>query len=157
MDLKQKMREKVTESETRDSDDSMSSDSNIMDDLNNFLENVNKLLENDFVKDKIQQTTRGGHRGRDVMDSGEGNPPQSPPPNQGGNPQRPQPITGEVDLRDYFADKIRSEEGRQELSEQIGALTKYLDPDATLEQIQDEVTSEEFVEKVDKLKEAGMI
>lgn len=143
-----------------------------MDKFNELLTNVNKLLENDLVQKRIASKTE--NQGRPVMGNG-GQPqpqPQQPQPqpvqSQPQPQSNPQPNTQDVgennggsdrdlDLKDYFADKIKTEDGREELKQQIGELTEYLDPDATLEQIQEEVVSEEFVGQVEQLKEMGAI
>ena len=152
--------------------------------INDLLENVENLLNNDFVQnrlaDKMEQG-KGGRGGR-PMPQPQGQPQQTQNhpdqiPAQKGRPQNngqtqqveggqsgsnPTPdseevVETDVDLRDYFSKKIVTPEGREELSEQIGALTEYLDPDASLEQIQEEVTSEEFVEKINQLQEQGVL
>jgi len=142
-----------------------------MDKFNNLLTNVNKLLENDFVKQRLAD--KGNQQGQmPPQPQSQGRPqpqtqpipepmnekaqenPAQPTPNKVGSGQE---NTGEIDLRDYFADKVKTPEGREELVEQIDGLTDYLDPEASLEQLQEEITSEEFVEQIEQLKSAGVI
>lgn len=149
--------------------------------INDLLENVENLLNNDFIQNRLaDKMEQGQGQGQRPMPQPQGQPQTQHPdqiPAQQGRPQnngQTQQIEGgqsgnnptqseqdmvetDVDLRDYFSKKIVTPEGREELSEQIGALTEYLDPDATLDQIQDEVTSEEFVNKINSLQEQGVL
>jgi len=144
-----------------------------MDKFNNLLTNVNKLLENDFVKQRLaDKGNQGGQRQIPPQPQSQGRPhpqtqPRPEPMNEKAqeNPAQPTPNqvgSGEennrdIDLKDYFAEKVKSEEGREELVEQIGELTEYLDPEASLEQLQEEITSEEFVEQIEQMKQMGVI
>lgn len=136
-----------------------------IDKFNELLTNVNKLLENELVQKRI--ASKNEDQGRPVMANGGQPQPQTVhnQPQPQGNPQPNNQDMGknnggsnrDLDLKDYFADKIKTEEGREELKQQIGELTEYLDPEATLEQLQEEITSEEFVQQIEELKEVGVI
>lgn len=157
-----------------------------LDSINDLLNNFNKLLNNDFVQENLANKMNQGQQ-RGVMGNGgqqpqrkprpqaqtqgqpQGQPENNATPQKGGvqnhsPPPNPTPNRGETnekqwefDLKEYFHEKVKTSEGREELKTQLEELTQYIDGDTTLDELQKEVVSEEFEEQINQLKEAGML
>lgn len=134
--------------------------------INQLFENVESLLDNDFIQNRIASKMNKG------QGQGQRQPPQNPQPqpqpepqvNQGQTPtQSGQEVVEKqvgydnFDLREYFSHKIITESGRKELSEELDKLTDYIDGESSINQIQKELVSEEFAEEIKNLQDAGVL
>lgn len=150
-----------------------------MGDLRGLLEELNKLAENPMVQKNIQQKQQGQNPGNHTtmqQAAQPASPPQQPPAqNQqptnaetarqqaGQAPENQEPVEqdpAEIPTLEVFQAKILSEDGREELVEGLEALKTYLDDigggEATINDIQEHLQSDELAEQIQQIKEAGL-
>ena len=130
--------------------------------INQLFENVESLLENDFIQNRITSKMNKG------QSQGQRQPVQNPQPQPQVNKGQTHTQSGEkvvekqvgydnFDLREYFSHKIITKSGRKELSEELDKLTDYIDGESSINQIQSELVSEEFAEEIKNLQDAGVL
>lgn len=146
------------------------------------MEQLNKLMENPVVQKRIEQQGQQGQN--DVMQAHPNSQQTQQQPNFEPEPTNAQTARqqaqgaqsqsepaaqentqaldpGDVKTIEVFQSKILNEEGREELVEGLEQLKPYLDEigggDATINDIQEHLQSEELQENIEQLREAGLI
>lgn len=146
--------------------DALNEGSSFLGDANGFLNQLNQLLQNPIVQQRLEDKMGGQSQPEreQVMDSQaserqelEGNTEKK----KKETPQTREIRPEDIDTIEVFQAKLFDEEQRQELTqglEQIGALVddELQGMDTTLEELKEYLESEEFEKQVEQLKEAGM-
>ena len=145
--------------------EALNSGSSFLGDANGFLNQLNQLLQNPIVQQKVNQNMGGqGQGGNEVMDSGQQQPqqPQQASRPQTQNKEKRQIQPEDIDTIEIFQAKLFDSEQRQELTrglEQIGALVEdeLQGMDTSLSELKEYLESEQFEKEISQMKEAGLV
>ena len=141
--------------------------SSFLGDANGFLNQLNQLLQNPIVQQRIQEKMGEQGQGNQQMGQQGQAPTQNPQeaPAQEKEKERTQKRQirpEDIDTVELFQAKLFDPEQREELTqglEQIGALVEdeCSGMDTTLSELKEYLESDEFQDQLEQLKQAGMV
>lgn len=151
--------------------EALNSGSSFLGDANGFLNQLNQLLQNPIVQQKVNQNMGGQEQaqgGEQVMDNQAQGPEQAPqrnprPKSQNKEKRKSPEIRPEdIDTLELFQAKLFDSEQRQELIqglEQIGALVdeELNGMDTSLQELKEYLDSDKFEKEIGQMKEAGLV
>lgn len=150
--------------------DALNQGSSLLGDANQFLQQINQLMENPVVKSKINQKMNGGQaqqRGEPVMDeTGQVSRGQAPAPEPSRAPktenagekkkETPEIKPEDLDLFEIFQAKIFDPEQREEMAQDLDKVGQVLQDElngmnTTLEELQEYLRSDELQEYFEQM------